>query len=264
MSVVASLSDRSDSGSVTPMLHAEAASYDGNLGDAEDTYEEYVVPGSRVIDSLYINGELNSSQLDLLVTNENGLAADEDTTRLNMEMVSMCKNLIAHSTSFFSDYKSQSIKERNAKVSELESKYYTDMQAQEDIINSLRETVGENKREHALHVVKLEATSDAVSSLLIKKLNGQKELLAKRKIFQMWLLRTQQEQHISELAVMATKFYRRRVLSRVFSSLAVEARTNMKHRLTREKKAKIDDVTSKVSIVTVFISHCTADQSTGL
>jgi hypothetical protein len=237
-----STSERSDSGSVTPVLVAETTS--SNYEEGADADEVYVVPSSS--DSLYINGELNCSQLDLLITNENGLPADEETNRLNTEMVAMCKNMISYSTTYFSNYKTQSIKERNAKVSELESKYYTDMQSQEDIINGLRDQLEKNKMDHALHVVKLEATSDAVSSLLIRKLDGAKELLCKRKMFQTWLLNTQKEQHIEDKCVMASKFYTRRVYNRVFSCLAVEARTNMKWRLTREQKAKVDDVTSKV------------------
>jgi len=245
----ASLSEHSDSGSVTPaVLVAETSSsnYDGEVVGNDD--DVYVVPGAK--DSLYVNGEMNCSQLDLLITNENGLttAIDEDTSKLNMEMVAICKNLIGYSTTFFSDYKVQSTKERNAKVLELESKYYTDMQSQEDIINELKEKLESNKREHAIHVLKLEATADSVSSLLIKKLDNAKALICKRKMFQTWLLNTQQEQHLEEVGVMADKFYKRRIYSRVFSSLAVEARTSMKWRLTREQKAKVDDVTTTVSV----------------
>ena len=91
----------SDSGSATPVLVSGA----NNVVDQEND-EIFVVP---VPDPLLINAELNTSNLDSLVTMENGLI-DEESSKLSNDMTTLCKQLIGNSVSYFADFKAASIK----------------------------------------------------------------------------------------------------------------------------------------------------------
>ena len=234
-----------ESGSATPILVSGTSINAMSEEVRADDGDFYVVPsacGSK--------DNLNMSGMD---SNNH---ADNDINKLSEEMSSMCKNLMKTSTSYLINYKIEATLEKEKKVKELETKYCIDMQLQEEHIEKLNKEISSLKSKHSDEVIKLERTSESVTTLLAKKLDNMAGMLAKQQTFNSWAASTQESKRMNNLEHMAMKFHERKILATVFISIQRDAKKRMYNRITQEGHHNMDSATQRVSI-NIYLYLCT-------
>lgn len=238
----------SSSGTATPVLITSTSV--APLKEVfDDDADVYVEPGSVVEattslptnDSLMISAELHISDEDITVP-----SLDADISFMSTNLTVLCKKIVQDSISQFATVKSQLIREKNAIIRDMEARYYTDMQMQEDKINALKQEMAAMKLTCEENTKRQERIQDHSTSIMLKKHMRLQQLLVEKHCFHVWVQHTGEEKHRQRLESLANIVYRKQLQRRMFGAWQVEAHRMHTLRIARDTKMQRDQATKEV------------------